>query len=64
MPLAANGSQSLVSFCCCPCCRRLDGPFAFSLDHCFAIRGQGTVMTGTVLSGRVKVGEEVEDPVR
>merc|ERR1719189_507718 len=29
------------------------GPFIFSVDHCFIIKGQGTVMTGTVLSGSV-----------
>mmetsp|Transcript_38449 Transcript_38449/g.83528 ORF Transcript_38449/g.83528 Transcript_38449/m.83528 type:complete len:881 (-) Transcript_38449:134-2776(-) len=37
-------------------------PFRFSVDHCFPIRGQGTVLTGTVLSGALKVGEEVEFP--
>lgn len=36
------------------------GPFLFSVDHCFAIRGQGTVMTGTVLSGSVKVSEVID----
>jgi hypothetical protein len=29
--------------------RPVDGPFRFAVDHCFAIRGQGTVLTGTVL---------------
>ncbi len=29
--------------------RSADGPFLFAIDHCFAIRGQGTVLTGTVL---------------
>jgi selenocysteine-specific translation elongation factor len=24
-------------------------PFLFAVDHCFSIKGQGTVMTGTVL---------------
>ena len=28
------------------------GPFLFAVDHCFAIKGQGTVMTGTVLQVR------------
>jgi selenocysteine-specific elongation factor len=28
-----------------------------SIDHCFAIKGQGTVVTGTVLSGAVGVGD-------
>ena len=35
------------------------GQFLFSVDHCFAIRGQGTVMTGTVLSGSVAVNEVI-----
>ncbi|CAJ1359191.1 unnamed protein product, partial [Effrenium voratum] len=30
------------------------GPFMFAFDHAFAIKGQGTVLTGTVLSGTVK----------
>ena len=38
------------------------GPFKFAIDHCFAIRGQGTVLTGTVLSGAAKVGDSVELP--
>ena len=29
--------------------RQPDGPFLFAVDHCFAIKGQGTVLTGTVL---------------
>ncbi len=29
--------------------RSPEGPFLFAVDHCFAIRGQGTVLTGTVL---------------
>ena len=42
--------------------RAPDGPFMFAVDHCFPIKGQGTVLTGTVLSGSVKVGQEVELP--
>ena len=37
--------------------RSADGPFVFSVDHCFSIRGQGTVMTGTVLSGAVRIND-------
>ncbi|CAB3367579.1 Hypothetical predicted protein [Cloeon dipterum] len=37
-------------------------PFVFSVDHCFGIRGQGTVMTGTVLQGAVKINDQVEIP--
>uniref|UniRef100_H2YEH9 Tr-type G domain-containing protein n=1 Tax=Ciona savignyi TaxID=51511 RepID=H2YEH9_CIOSA len=40
--------------------RSSDGTFLFSVDHCFSIRGQGTVMTGTVLSGKVSVNDTVE----
>ena len=37
--------------------RSPNGPFIFSVDHCFSIRGQGTVMTGTVLSGSIRVND-------
>ena len=37
--------------------RSASGPFVFSVDHCFPIRGQGTVMTGTVLSGSVALND-------
>ena len=40
--------------------RDLQGPFIFAVDHCFSIKGQGTIMTGTVLSGRVQVNSTVE----
>ena len=38
------------------------GPFLFSVDHCFSIRGQGTIMTGTVLQGMVAVNDTIEIP--
>jgi len=41
---------------------RPPGPLLVAVDHCFAIRGQGTVLTGTVLQGSVKVGDTVEIP--
>ena len=31
-----------------------------SIDHCFQIKGSGSVFTGTVLAGKVSVGENVE----
>ena len=37
--------------------RDAQGPLIFSADHCFSIRGQGTVLTGTVLSGSVAVND-------
>lgn len=36
--------------------------FFFSIDHCFPIRGQGTVLTGTVLSGNIAVNQMLEFP--
>jgi len=38
------------------------GAALLSVDHCFSIKGQGTVMTGTVLQGEVKVGDSLEIP--
>ncbi|KAG8435919.1 hypothetical protein GDO86_007133 [Hymenochirus boettgeri] len=38
------------------------GPFLMAIDHCFSIKGQGTVMTGTILSGSVSLNDNVEIP--
>lgn len=38
------------------------GPFLFAVDHCFSVRGQGTVMTGTVLQGSVVLNDNIEIP--
>ncbi|XP_077181525.1 selenocysteine-specific elongation factor [Paroedura picta] len=38
------------------------GSFLMAVDHCFSIKGQGTVMTGTILSGCVSIGDNVEIP--
>lgn len=37
--------------------RDSSGCFLFSVDHCFPIKGQGTVMTGTVLQGKISVND-------
>eukprot|EP01039_Chlorochromonas_danica_P003602 gene3602-3945_t len=42
--------------------RQLLLPFLFAIDHCFPIKGHGTVLTGTVLSGRVAVNQVIEIP--
>jgi selenocysteine-specific elongation factor len=42
--------------------RNSSGPFLFAVDHCFSVRGQGTVMTGTVLQGSVSLNDNVEIP--
>ncbi|XP_069793504.1 selenocysteine-specific elongation factor isoform X2 [Narcine bancroftii] len=38
------------------------GSFLMAADHCFSIKGQGTVMTGTILSGSISVNDSVEIP--
>jgi len=40
--------------------RSSDGKMVFNVDHCFGIKGQGTIMTGTVLQGKISVGDTVE----
>jgi selenocysteine-specific elongation factor len=42
--------------------RQSTGPFSFSVDHCFPIRGRGTVLTGTVLNGMASVNDMLEFP--
>lgn len=38
-----------------PTRRAASAPLYFAFDHCFSVRGQGTILTGTVLTGEVKV---------
>ena len=38
---------------------RVDGRFRLAVDRCFTLAGAGTVVTGTVLSGAVSVGDHV-----
>lgn len=40
-------------------CRPADGRFRLAVDRSFTMPGAGTVVTGTVLSGRVAVGDPV-----
>jgi len=40
----------------------MNSKFHFSIDHCFPIKGQGTVITGTCLAGSVKVNDIIEFP--
>lgn len=40
--------------------REIDKPFLMSVEDVFSIAGRGTVATGRIERGRVKVGEEVE----
>jgi selenocysteine-specific elongation factor len=38
----------------------LDAPVRLWVDRCFSIRGSGTVVTGTLAAGRLRVGDELE----
>jgi elongation factor Tu len=40
--------------------RDLDKPFLMPVEDVFSIKGRGTVATGRIASGMVKVGEEIE----
>src|SRR5258708_909599 len=40
--------------------REVEKPFAMPIEDIFSISGRGTVVTGRVERGKVKVGEEVE----
>uniref|UniRef100_A0A1B6KGY1 Selenocysteine-specific elongation factor n=2 Tax=Graphocephala atropunctata TaxID=36148 RepID=A0A1B6KGY1_9HEMI len=42
--------------------RHPEKPAVFSVDHCFSIRGQGTVMTGTLWQGTIKINDVIEIP--
>ena len=40
--------------------RAIDKPFLMSIEDVFGIKGRGTVTTGRIERGSVKVGESVE----
>jgi selenocysteine-specific elongation factor len=42
--------------------RDTTSPLYFAVDHCFPIKGHGTVVTGTVLSGTVGINDMIEIP--
>lgn len=45
-----------------PPARDSSGSLHIAFDHCFTVKGQGTVLTGTVLAGCVKRGQKVYLP--
>ena len=57
-PLLAALSSADLS----PPQRSIDAPLYLPVDHSFSIKGQGLVLTGTVLTGRVVVGDSVYLP--
>ncbi|XP_017125938.1 selenocysteine-specific elongation factor [Drosophila elegans] len=42
--------------------RNVTDPLLMYVDHCFGIKGQGTVCTGTILQGKVQVNDVIELP--
>jgi elongation factor Tu len=40
--------------------RELDKPFLMPVEDIFSIEGRGTVVTGRIERGRIKVGEDIE----
>ena len=42
--------------------RNSHGPFYYLIDHCFSMKGQGTVVTGTVIQGSIIAGQDVDFP--
>ena len=42
--------------------RNIHGPLYYAIDHCFQIKGHGTVLTGTVLNGSVSINSVIEIP--
>lgn len=42
-----------------PRCSRIEGPFRMAIDRSFTIAGHGTVVTGSVSSGRARPGDEL-----
>jgi len=37
--------------------RDTESPLLLAVDHCFNIKGSGAVCTGTVLQGKIKIGD-------
>ncbi len=52
--------QELMRLAAAVADRPLSGPFRLPIDRAFVMKGFGTVVTGTTLSGAVAVGDQVE----
>lgn len=42
--------------------RKLHAPFIFAFDHCFQIKGSGSILSGTILQGSIKINDTIEIP--
>ena len=52
--------KALLAAACSATPRNLSGHFRLPIDRSFAMKGFGTVVTGTLVSGSLKVGDEAE----
>ncbi len=43
-----------------PKARKIDAPLFIPIDHAFTIKGHGTVITGTILGGTLRIGQKVQ----
>ena len=39
--------------------RSSEGDFIFAVDHCFSLKGKGTILTGTCLQGNIGINEKI-----
>lgn len=53
--------QCMIDFITVPQ-RNVEDPFLCAVDHCFAIVGKGTILTGTILQGNIKINDSIEIP--
>ena len=37
--------------------KKVNKNFLLMIDHCFKIKGKGTILSGTVVEGRIKPGD-------
>ncbi|KAL1456366.1 hypothetical protein WDU94_001099 [Cyamophila willieti] len=58
----ADLKQELIQSVEFPSQTNHQGPMLMAVDHCFSIRGQGTIFTGSILEGCVSVNDVVEIP--
>ncbi|GLC39063.1 hypothetical protein PLESTB_001289600 [Pleodorina starrii] len=61
-PLGVDDLKAALVAMVPPAPRVVAGPFLFAIDHCFPIRGQGSVLTGTVLQGSISLNDPLELP--
>jgi selenocysteine-specific elongation factor len=52
--------ESLLKVCAAAPSRQTDAVFRLPVDRCFTLRGFGTVVTGTLVSGTLRKADEVE----